>query len=101
MPPTWGVSSMHGRAVRNQPRGGMHAGEGRKMYRLGSIATGGVCLVLAAGLLSGCPLPTFQALFKNTGDYPVVGVFMEEGTVSNEAVNLLSVAVPAGGEVVL
>lgn len=62
------------------------------------------CLAVAflfVPLLSGCPGASFQVIFQNEGDYPVVGVFIEPEVVTEDAWNLIQAVVPAGGQVTL
>ncbi len=60
-----------------------------------------VAVILASTSLVGCPVLSFQFLFQNDGDYPVIGLFIEPGFVPNDAVNLLSEPVQPGTEIVI
>jgi hypothetical protein len=58
-------------------------------------------VILSATLLSGCPELSFQILFKNYGDYPVVALYIEAGEVPDDAVSVLSEPVQPGTNLLL
>jgi hypothetical protein len=58
-------------------------------------------VILSATLLSGCPQLSFQFLFQNDGDYPVIGLYIEPDFVPANAVNLLTEPVPPYTDVVI
>lgn len=47
-------------------------------------------------LLPGCPVAGFQFFFVNSGDYPVVGVFIVPSDAADWGKNRLELVVPAG-----
>ena len=69
----------------------------RTLYRSVFFCT---VLVLSASL-SGCFESTFQLKVWNSGDYPLVGLFVEQDNLTADSLNLLSAALPAGATIIL